>query len=69
LIIDGEADRNLITVTNPGTPQQQVNVVSHPGFVADDTVFPTAKTSLLVADSTAEVFIRLVVASSLALLT
>lgn len=52
LIIDGEADRNLVTITNPGTPQQQVSVVSHSDFVADDTVFaPTAKTSLLVADS------------------
>lgn len=52
LVIDGEADRNLVTVTNPGTPQQRVSVVSHPDFVADDTIFaPAAKSSLLVADT------------------
>jgi hypothetical protein len=52
LIIDGEADRNLITVKNPGTFRQQVSVVNHPEYVADDTVFaPKAESSLLVADT------------------
>ncbi len=52
LIIDGEADKNLITVKNPGTSLQQVSVVSHPDYVADDTVFaPKAESTLLVADT------------------
>ena len=52
LIIDGEADKNLVTVKNPGTFRQQVSVVSHPDYVADDTVFPPkAESTLLVADT------------------
>lgn len=53
LTITGEGDRNLVTVTNPGTPQQQVSFVSHPDYVADDNIVaPNTPSDLLVADST-----------------
>jgi hypothetical protein len=52
LTIDGEGDQALYTVTNPGTPQQQISVLPHPSFTADDNVYgPTTVSSLLVADS------------------
>jgi len=52
LTIDGENDKALFTVTNPGTTQQQVSVLPHPSFTADDNVSgPTTPSSLLVATS------------------
>ncbi|MBV8887384.1 MAG: hypothetical protein JO235_25775 [Chroococcidiopsidaceae cyanobacterium CP_BM_RX_35] len=52
LTIDGEGDKALYTVTNLGTSQQQISVVPHPSFTADDNVYgPTTPSSLLVADT------------------
>ncbi len=51
LIITGENDRNVVVVKHPGCSSQEVTVISHPEFVADDTIFaPATKSSLLVAD-------------------
>lgn len=52
LTIDGEGDKALYTITNLGTPQQQVSVLPHPSFTADDNVVaPTTVSSLLIADT------------------
>jgi len=52
LTIDGENDKALFTVTNPGTTQQQVSVLPHSAFTADDNVYgSTASSRLLVANS------------------
>ncbi|MBV9389087.1 MAG: hypothetical protein JOZ78_21935 [Chroococcidiopsidaceae cyanobacterium CP_BM_ER_R8_30] len=52
LTIDGEGDKALYTITNLGTPQQQVSVLPHPTFTADDNVVaPTTPSSLIIADT------------------
>jgi hypothetical protein len=55
LVLDSQADHQLVFVTNPGTQTQGVSVLNLAGEV-DDTVFGTgARQELLVADTAANI--------------
>jgi hypothetical protein len=56
LVLDSQADGELLFIHNVGTPQQQVKVQTV-GTQVDDSVFPTSsKGCLLVADNNAGVY-------------
>ena len=52
LLLDDQSGGALISIANPGTPQQKATVISHSAAVVDDTVIATpGVTSLLVAST------------------